>query len=365
MKSHGRIFGVVKTAASLVIGVALMVGVIAWMAGVFRTKIEPGEAGAAERTAPKDDSLRDVVHEVPKEYFEEAVGSLKAASRTEISARVMAPINKIYISAGQPVAEGERLIDLDRRAVETQLSQARARLAAAQAAASQAETDYQRKRNLLEKQVISRQEMDNATTRRDVTLADLDHAKQALDEAEVMLSYTTISAPKPGMIVDKLAQEGDMARPGVPLLVVYDPTSLRLEVPVMENLAVRLKRGQKLTVHIDALDRDVESVVDEIVPQAEAASRSFLVKVKLPRSEDLFEGMYGRLRIPAGRRRHLCLATAAIERVGQLEFVDVIRKDETLERRFIRTGRLGMPGRIEVLSGLEAGEKVVLQRVPK
>jgi len=162
--------------------------------------------------------------------------------------------------------------------------------------------------------------------------------------------------------LDRLAEPGDIARPGVPLLVLYDPGSLRLEVPVMENLAVKLKIGDKLTVHIDALDRDVEATVDEIVPQAEAASRSFLVKMALPRSEGLYEGMFGRLRIPAGRRRHLCLPTAAIQQVGQLQFVDVVQSDgKTLERRLVTTGRLGMPGRIEVLSGVEAGDRVLLR----
>jgi len=145
--------------------------------------------------------------------------------------------------------------------------------------------------------------------------------------------------------------------------VLYDPASLRLEVPVMENLAVRLQRGDSLTVRIDALERDVEAVVDEIVPQAEAASRSFLVKVALAPGEGLYEGMFGRLRIPSGVRRHLCLATAAIQTIGQLQFVDVVRPDgKTLERRFITTGRLGMPERVEVLSGVEAGDRVLLHR---
>jgi membrane fusion protein (multidrug efflux system) len=132
---------------------------------------------------------------------------------------------------------------------------------------------------------------------------------------------------------------------------------------VMENLAVKLRVGDALNVKIDALGKTIQSTIDEIVPQAEAASRSFLVKVKLPPSPDLFEGMYGRLEIPAGRRRHLCLATAAIETVGQLQFVYVVDAGGTKpERRFIKTGRLGMPGRVEVLSGLKAGEWVLVKR---
>ena len=86
------------------------------------------------------------------------------------------------------------------------------------------------------------------------------------------------------------------------------------------------------------------------------------MKVALHRSDDLYEGMFGRLRIPAGTRRHLCLATAAIQTIGQLQFVDVVNSDgRTLERRLVTIGRLGMPGKVEVLSGLNAGDRVVLQ----
>ena len=81
----------------------------------------------------------------------------------------------------------------------------------------------------------------------------------------------------------------------------------------------------------------------------------------MPQIPGLVEGMFGRLLVPAGERRHLCIPTAAVMRVGQLEFVDVVKKDGSLERRMIKTGRLGFPGRIEVISGLDADEKI---RVP-
>jgi len=344
-------------------GLVVLVLVIAWLAGVMVEKIEPGRSEVAVRRV--DPNLKQGVYEVRevfKDYTEEAVGTLKAASRTEISARVLAPINRIHAAAGQVVQAGDVLVELDRRALETQLSQVQASLVAAQAALAQAESDYKRATQLFQKKVIGQGDMDQSTANVKVARANLDHAQQAVGEAEVMLSYTTIKAPKDGMVVDKLAEEGDMARPGEPLLILYDPTSLRLEVPVMENLAVKLKPGDELVVQIDALgDRQVKAVIDEIVPQAEAASRSFLVKVKLPRSKDLFEGMFGRLIIPVGRRRHLCLNTEAIETIGQLQFVDVVNPDGTVERRFIKTGRYGDANHREVLSGLKAGERVLLK----
>jgi RND family efflux transporter MFP subunit len=354
---------VVKGVLPVAVGIALLGLIIAWLAGVFEEKIEPSPTAEVRRTLAEGASVQtDKVHEVMKDYFSEAVGTLKAASRTEIAARIMAPITQINVNAGDVVEVGQPLVVLDRRDAESRLSQAEAALEGARASLAQAEKDFRRDLEMYEEKVIAEKRFEQTKTALEVAKAKVKEAEQAAAEAKVNLSYTVIEAPQAGTIVDRLAEPGDVARPGVPLLVLYDPASLRLEVPVMENLAMKLSIGQTLQVHIDALDRDVEAVVDEIVPQAEAASRSFLVKIALPRSEGLYEGMFGRLRIPAGTRRHLCLATAAIQEVGQLEFVEVLQPDDnTLERRFITTGRLGMPGRVEVLSGLEPGEQVVIR----
>ena len=355
-----------KTVLPLLVGIVVLVGVVAWMVGFFEPKIETGEDILASARATAEQMTNTyVVQEVEKDYIEEAVGTLKAADRTEISARVMAPINEMRVRASQIVAEGDILIVLESRALETQRSQAQTNLVVAQAGLKRAENDYRRAMRLVETRAMSKEEADRFTENLKVSQANLTHAREALAEADVMLSYTTIRAPKPGMIVKRLAEQGDMARPGEPLLILYDPSTLRLEVPVMENLAVNLKRGDELKVEIEARNRKVEATIDEIVPQAEAASRSFLVKVKLPRSDDLFEGMFGRLKIPAGRRRHLCLHTDAIETIGQLQFVTVIGPDDILERRFIKTGRFGHAQHREVLSGLKAGERVLLKSRPE
>jgi RND family efflux transporter MFP subunit len=353
-----------KTILPLVAGLAVLVLVIAWLAGFFQEKIVAGQGEVAVRKLP-DDAQTDIVHPIVQPYFDEAVGTLRAASRTEVSSRIMARINQLKVRAGQFVEKDAELVVLDSRELESKQSQAEASLAGAEAALGAAESAYKRDVQLYQKKVISQEQMDASTERVKMARANRQLAEQALFGAKVMLSYATIRATQPGMIVDQLAKEGDMAQAGLPLLTLYDPRSLRLEVPVMENLAVKLKVGQRLTVEIPARDNlKISATVDEIVPQAEAASRSFLVKLTLPRSDDLFEGMYGRLEIPAGQRRYLCLTRSAIEKLGQLEFVDVVGPGKLLERRLITTGR-GREDRVEVLSGLKAGERVWLKSPPE
>lgn len=320
--------------------------------------MEPGWTGRG--LLRHTDQPTDIVHEVEKSYIEEAVGTLKASSRTVVSSKLLATIAEIRVTAGDQVEQGQELIRLDSKEYEARLDQAKRALEATTANREQAEKAFQRATTLQKQNAVSRSEYDLAQRDLQVATANESQAKQAIQEAEAMLSYTTIKAAKNGRIVDRSAEPGDIARPGEPILVLYDATSLRLEAPVMEHLAVKLKVGDRLSVYVDALQREFEASIDEIVPQADAPSRSFLVKASLPKSEELYEGMFGRLRISAGERRHLCLATDAVIEVGQLEFVDVVLPDGNIERRLIKIGQLGMPGRQEVLSGVEAGERVVL-----
>lgn len=356
-----RFRGLIRSLGKIIpilIGFVALTLVIAWISGFFSDKISPGESEPTDRKLAGQST--DVVHEITKEYLEETVGTLKAASRSQISAKVLATIDEILVTAGDTVAPGDLLITLNSQEFESRLQQAEETLNAATAAAQEAQSDFDRLEKLLQSNVISQQEFDVAKGKLEVRLADQRRAQRAVEEAKVLLSYTRIEAPKAGRIVDRLAEPGDTAQPGQPLLTLYDVTTLRLETPVLENLAIQLSVGQELQVYVDSVDREFTATVDEIVPQADVASRSFLVKASLPRNENLYEGMFGRLRIPAGSRQHLCLPTDAILRIGQLEFVDVVGDGDRLERRLIKTGRLGMPGRVEVLSGVTAGDRVVL-----
>lgn len=349
-----------RRVVAVLAGLVVLIITIAWLSGMFEQKISPGRSDRGVRTYAGQ--AIDEVHEIEKPYVEEAVGTLKASSRTVVSAKILATIKDILVAAGDQVEKGQDLVYLESEEFDARLDQSRRVLEAATASRVEAEKQFKRYESLIEQNAASQSEFDTAVRNLQVSIANEARAQQAVSEVEAQLSYTTIKAAKNGRIVDRLAEPGDVAQPGMPLLVLYDASSLRLEAPVMEHLAVNLSVGDELTVYIDALDRTFRARVDEIVPQADAPSRSFLVKASVPKSEDLYEGMFGRLQISAGERRHLCMPTEAILTIGQLEFVDVVLPDGTIERRLIKSGQLGMPGRQEVLSGVEAGTKVILQR---
>ncbi len=351
----------------IVVGLLVLVVTMAWFAGLFTPKIVP--EATVQAAIPRVDLGRFVQYPVEvreKPYFQEAIGTLRSARRTNVAARIMARIEKIHVRAGDRVEAHQVLVELDRQAVEAQLRQAEAALKAAEAALAQARDQFQRAQKVREANpaAISEQEFTNLESQYRAAEANRAKAEQAVAEVQVMLGYTIIRAPQSGIVVDRLAEDGDIAQPGVPLLVLYDPHSLRLEVAVMESLGLHINVGDRLRVYVDALQQEFEGIVDEKVPQAEAITRSFFIKVRMPENPALYEGMFGRLVIPAGVRRHLCLHSGAIERVGQLEFVKVLLDPTTgaVERRLIRTGQRGYGAWVEVLSGLSPGEAILVPR---
>jgi RND family efflux transporter MFP subunit len=139
---------------------------------------------------------------------------------------------------------------------------------------------------------------------------------------------------------------------------MYDPSKMQLEASVRESLAARLRVGQRIAVKLDALEQVCDGTISEIVPRAEAASRSFLVKVTGPCPEGIYSGMFGRLLIPLDEEQVLLVPESAVRRVGQLQLVDVLQNGK-LARRSVRVGRT-LDGMVEIVSGLSPGEQVAL-----
>ncbi len=353
---------VLKVVLPVGVGLVVLVLIIAVLSGMFVEKIAPGRSGDVIRQTVSADARTDAVHEIVMPYVAEAIGTLRAASRTDVSAQVAARILEIRVKAGDEVEVGDVLIRLEPSEFQATLGEAEAAAVAAEASVRQALLDYERSAELIKQNAIAKASFDKSTRMVTTSQAQLEQARQAVERAKVRLSYMVIDAPQAGTVVDTLAEPGEITSPGVPLVTIYDLSSLRLEVPLMENLAGKIRPGERLAVQIDALqDQQFEATVDEIVPQAQAASRSFLVKLRLPKIEGAYEGMFGRLKVPVGDRRHLCLNQQAVQTIGQLTFVDVVREDNTLERRMVKLGREGDKDHVEVISGLEPNERVLLR----
>ena len=175
------------------------------------------------------------------------------------------------------------------------------------------------------------------------------------------MGFTKIRAPFDGLIIAKLADAGAMAAPGVPLLTLEDPSHFRLEATVDESQIGAVRLGATVPVVIDSLgNQAITGKVVQIVPVADPASRTFTVKVELPANPLIRSGLFGRARFPRGERESILVPQAALLHRGQLDAVYVVGKDEIASLRYVTLGKPSASD-VEVLSGLESGERIVAQ----
>ena len=150
-----------------------------------------------------------------------------------------------------------------------------------------------------------------------------------------------------------------MAAPGVPLLIVEDPSRFRLEVQVDESQIGAVHLGATVPVLVDALgDQPISGKVEQIVPAADPSSRSFLVKIALPSNPQIRSGLFGRAQFPRGQRQSILVPQASLVHRGQLDAVYVIDKDQIASLRYVTLGKPSSKD-VEVLSGLDSGDRVV------
>ena len=353
MKIAIKIFGIF-------VALALLGGVMAYLAGFFEEKIPIDFSNVV----PQTDSAEIYTIEVVSEpLIERAAGTLRAKVETVISPLISATISSIAVWAGDEVQPGEVLVTLDARELKARVDQAHQAVVIARALLTQTEKEAKRVQRIFKADpgAISKAARDRIQMALSTTRAQLVGAKRYEDEARTGLSYSQLTSPIAGRIVERYADPGDTARPGVPVLRLYNPTTLRLETSVRESVASKLKENQNITAEIDALDKRYDGVVDEIVPSADPGSRTFLVKVSLTGDAGLYPGMFGRLLIPIGQIEKIYIPLAAVTQVGQLDFV-IVKTEQGAVRRYVRLGQRGPDERIAVVSGLKAGEKVLVAK---
>ncbi|RJP21283.1 MAG: efflux RND transporter periplasmic adaptor subunit [Candidatus Omnitrophota bacterium] len=347
----------IKNIVIVVVGLLVLLALLFWMQGSFTPgRVEPGLL--SEKSHATENVVVVTAHYKEMDHTAEAVGSIQSKSTTNIASKILASILTVNVKPGDAVKKGDLLITLDDRDLNSRLEQSRNAVDAAKATLDKATRDRERYESLLKTQSITQNAYDDMVSAERIAKARLDQAQQQVREAEVMRSHAKIFATSNGVIIEKSCDPGDLASPGQSLLTMYDPGNLRVEVAVRERLAGRLKIGDQVRVMIDAISKEMTGTVEEIVPSADQASRSVLMKVGIPRESGIFPGMFGRISIPLEPVKFLVIPAKSVRKVGQLEMV-TLKVDKKINTRAVRTGRQ-WNGDIEVLSGLNEGDEVVV-----
>lgn len=302
-------------------------------------------------------------------------GTLHAKETATLSAQIPGTVEQVLVQPGDRVHAGQILIRIDGAAIRSALQQATAGEAAAEqqqmAAASQAALAAQtlsRYEQLKAQHSVSPQEFDEIkqraqTAQRQVAAyaAQRQQATAAVAGARTQLAYTTLRAPFAGIIAARMVDPGTLAAPGLPLLEVDRDGPLQVYASVDESLIDAVHNGMPLPVHVEGLNMSgITGTVTQITPSANAASRSFLIKLNLPPVARLRPGMYATVGLPDGTKTATLIPQSALMTHGALTCVYVLDAQGVAQLRYITTGSRS-DGRVEVLSGVVPDETLVDQ----
>jgi RND family efflux transporter MFP subunit len=339
-----------------VIPIAIILVMMFWLVGIFKKdRIVPSKLNVKMRSAAGVSTCNVASVDMP--VISEATGTVQPEYRMTVSSRISANILEMRVRAGQHVQKDELLVRLDSRDITSRSAQAKETLRRTEATRDLAASDFRRDKPLMESAVIPRSEFDQTDMRLRTAEADVQRAREALREADVSLTYADIRSPATGVVIDKLADVGDMAAPGKPLLTLYEQGRLWLEANVREQEASVLRIGQTYSVHIAATGEKMAGKLVEIVPSIDPTSRTVIARILLPQTSGLYPGMFGRLSIPIRQTTKILIPENAVIRIGQLTQVDVVTGDHIQRRSIQPGGQIG--DQVEILSGLAVDEKVV------
>jgi RND family efflux transporter MFP subunit len=302
-----------------------------------------------------------------------ATGTLRARESATISAQVMGRIEQVFVREGDSVRAGQALVALDSATLRASVDQARAGVKAAESQEAAAQTQsalaastLARYRQLQAEKSVSPQEMDEVTRRAEAAAAGVDAVRAQRDAAKAqesgaraMLGYTRLNAPFAGVVTARMADPGSMAAPGVPLLQIESAGPLQLQAAVDESAIGNIRKGMKISVTIDgAPNGTATGTVAEIVPAADPASHSFMMKIDLAPSAQLHAGMYGSALIAIGTHQAILIPRSAVVLRGSLSCVYILDANRIAQLRSITLGA-AQGELVEVLSGISANEKLV------
>jgi RND family efflux transporter MFP subunit len=300
-------------------------------------------------------------------------GTLHAHQTATLSAQVMGRVLQVLVREGDGVRAGQTVAILDDATLRSSTEQADAMVKAAENQQAAAQTNAEltastlaRYRQLQAQKSVSPQEMDEVTRRAEAASAQVDAmraqaaaARAQQSSARSMLGYAHISAPFAGIVTARMVDPGALASPGIPLVQVDSSGPLQLQTNVAESVIGIVRVGMKLPVSIDSLPgADPVGTVSEIVPAADASSHSFQIKIDLPQSKSLRSGMYATAQIPTGTRQAILAPRSAIVLRGSLFCVYAVDENGIAQLRYVTVGSQS-GDRVEVLSGLSAGERLV------
>lgn len=290
-------------------------------------------------------------------------GNIVARNRASLSTRMMARVSAIPVEVGDLVRAGQTLIRLGTDDITANRAKAEAAVTVATAARDEAVRHAARMDTLLAQDAVPQVHRDQAFLGLTQAESQLAMAEATLAEVETANSYATIRAPFDGAVTARHINVGDLAAPGMPLIVVDANGPRDAVIAVPANVAGEISTGSLLTV--SGTDGTIQAEITAVASGADPWTRTVQVRAAVP--SDWATGVAVTALVSTGSRMGIAIPERSVVRRGQLTGVRVLTESGE-QVRWVRLGRTVSPTgtgadggetRVEVLSGLEPGERIV------
>lgn len=303
-----------------------------------------------------------VLREVDQTYVAEGV--VEAVRQSTVAAQISGRIVQINFDVGDSVRQGEIIIRIDEREVSQALAGTQAHVAQAQANLAQAKANYERQRLLLTQKFISQAAMDQAAADYKAAQAQVAMTIASAGQAATAKGYAAVIAPYSGVVSARHVELGETATPGTPLMTGFDPRGLRVvaNIPQYKLSAINDKTMAK--IELPAFNLWIKATSVTVLPISDPHTLTTKARLDLPQSlQGVVPGMFARAHFVVGRATKLVVPATAIVRRSEVTAVYVIDAKGGIGFRQVRLGEAAGEDGLEVLAGLQPGERVALEPI--
>jgi len=294
------------------------------------------------------------------ETIESTLGTLETPNDPKLAAEVAGRVASLRVKSGQAVKKGQLLAEIDATDAGLLQSADAAEVARLKTLLEQQERVVKRQTDLVARNFVSRNALDDAVAQRDALKNQLAALEARAGISSRNVGKARLTAPLDGTIDEVLVATGDYVKLGDPLLRLVTHAGLRAHLPFAENSATRLKRGQIVRLFSPALgSTPITGTLEDIRPQIGESNRSVVAIVRFPADERLRAGGSVSAEVVIDRRAEAVLVPEQAVVLRPAGRVVYLIEDGKAVQRAVQTGaREG--GKVEILSGLTAGETVAL-----
>jgi membrane fusion protein, multidrug efflux system len=300
-------------------------------------------------------------------YTVNAVGSVDAFEKVQVTARVSGVVDRVLFSEGNLVRVDQVLVEIEPERYSLAVEAAQASYEKAVASLADAEAGLERRVAVIDRNpgLIPGEEVETWRTRVAVAKADVAQAKAALNQAKLNLHDAYVRAPFSGIIQTRTVQTGQYVETGtgtvLATLVRRDPLLLRFKVP--ERDAARLKPGMKAEFNVRNSETLFASKIVHVAESADDTTRlvDVTAEVEDTRDKALRPGTFAEIVVPVSSERTAPVIPQTAVRPSDRGFIAFVVENDAAVERILQLGMRTADGQVEVLTGLKAGERLVVR----